>query len=71
MHRSLEGIPISFKDNFCTQGTGTSCGSKMLANYRPPYNSTMVSRVQESGGIVIGKTNLDEFAMGYHQLFIW
>jgi len=64
MHRSLEGIPISFKDNFCTQGTGTSCGSKMLANYRPPYNSTMVSRVQESGGIVIGKTNLDEFAMG-------
>ncbi|XP_005097709.1 glutamyl-tRNA(Gln) amidotransferase subunit A, mitochondrial isoform X2 [Aplysia californica] len=62
--KCLEGIPVSFKDAFCTSDMPTTCGSKMLLNYTPPYDATMVTRTQENGAIVIGKTNMDEFAMG-------
>ena len=61
---SLGGIPIAIKDNICVRGMQTSCGSRILGPYRPPYNATAVQRLLDSGAIVIGKTNCDEFAMG-------
>ena len=60
----LDGIPIAHKDIFCTEGVLTSCGSKMLANFISPYSSTVVKKYEESGSVVLGKTNMDEFAMG-------
>jgi len=60
----LAGIPIALKDNLCTAGTRTTCSSKILANYVPPYNATVVEQVLAAGAVPIGKTNLDEFAMG-------
>lgn len=60
----LTGIPIAHKDIFCTQGVRTSCGSKMLDNFVAPYESTVTQRLQDSGMVMLGKTNLDEFAMG-------
>ena len=56
--------PILHKDIFCTNGVRTSCGSKMLDNFMPPYNATVVENFEQAGAVVLGKTNMDEFAMG-------
>lgn len=60
----LTGIPLAHKDIFCTQGIRTSCGSKMLDNFIAPYNATVVEKINASGMVMLGKTNMDEFAMG-------
>ena len=60
----LRGAPIAVKDLFCTEGIETTAGSRILAGYRPPYTATAVRRLTEAGARVLGKTNMDEFAMG-------
>lgn len=60
----LMGIPFAHKDIFCTKGVKTSCGSKMLDNFISPYNATLVNQLESAGCVMLGKTNMDEFAMG-------
>jgi aspartyl-tRNA(Asn)/glutamyl-tRNA(Gln) amidotransferase subunit A len=60
----LAGVPVALKDNLCTRGIATTCSSRILENWRPPYTATVVDRIVAAGGIVLGKTNMDEFAMG-------
>ncbi|WP_263078225.1 Asp-tRNA(Asn)/Glu-tRNA(Gln) amidotransferase subunit GatA [Endozoicomonas sp. Mp262] len=61
---ALTGIPLAYKDLFCTEGVRTSCGSKILDNFVAPYESTVTRKFHEAGAVMLGKTNMDEFAMG-------
>ncbi|HEU4365338.1 MAG TPA: Asp-tRNA(Asn)/Glu-tRNA(Gln) amidotransferase subunit GatA [Candidatus Krumholzibacteria bacterium] len=60
----LGGVPVAIKDNICIAGSTTTCGSRILGKYKPPYSATVVEKLDAAGAVVIGKTNLDEFAMG-------
>jgi aspartyl-tRNA(Asn)/glutamyl-tRNA(Gln) amidotransferase subunit A len=61
---ALAGVPVALKDVLCTRGVTTTCGSRMLADHRPPYDATVVSRLRAADAVLIGKANMDEFAMG-------
>src|ERR1700678_177432 len=62
--RPLEGLPLAIKDLFCTKGVRTTAGSRILSNFVPPYESTVSQNLWNAGAVMLGKTNMDEFAMG-------
>src|SRR5512139_1271122 len=67
----LTGIPIAHKDIWCAQGWRTTCGSRMLANFTSPYDAHVIARFNEAGTVVLGKCNMDEFAMGSSNETSW
>jgi len=64
---ALEGLPLAIKDLFCTKGVRTTAGSRILGNFVPPYESTVTQNLWNAGAVMLGKTNMDEFAMGLVQ----
>ncbi|HKW52726.1 MAG TPA: amidase, partial [Stellaceae bacterium] len=62
--RPLEGMPLAIKDLFCTEGVQTTAGSRILAGFEPPYESTVTAKLWQAGAVMLGKANMDEFAMG-------